>query len=294
MKKAILALALTAAVVSPPPSPALAEQTPVKSSASYNTDSDGVSFTTYSISTEKKNKPWNFTYSTMRIRQQDSTEHTINETRFLARWQYPFNDEAGMSAWAGYTDSNAWKFVSYGIEYHGVADYTDQFRLSYNHDSVPTVSAYKQHISGNSLYGDYRREIDRKLILNTSLKYTSYSDENFRKTMTIALAKDFSPRYRLGLAYCYDTSDKNKRSVFYLPKGESSLSLVPEIALPAGEGIFVMKATKSLFARNVNGSMSRTTYGAGYYLKNLYLGMQYYRDDDYWSRDYVFSWNNRW
>ncbi|HWR38503.1 MAG TPA: hypothetical protein VN611_03305 [Patescibacteria group bacterium] len=294
MKKFVVALGLAAVILPGLPPAAQAEQTPVRISASYNTDSDGVSFTNYSLTTERKNNPWNYMYTNTRIRQRDSEGNVITENRFTVNWRQPIDEESSFSVWAGYANSNVWKFAAFGAQYHGVVNYTDQLRLSYEHDAVPTVAAYNAHILGDRLSWSYQHEIDRRLTLDLALKYARFSDSNFRKTVTVALTKTFSPRYRLGLEYGYDTSDLNKKSVFYLPKGEHSLSLVPEIALPVGGGILVMTMSKSLFSRNVNGNINRTTYGARYRLKNLEIGMQYYRDDNYWSRDYSFSWNNRW
>ena len=293
MTKKINVIVLLLVILGLAPSAASAEQTPVRTSSSYNTDSDGVSTTSYSISTEIKNKPWNFTYGNTKISQRDSSG-VLYENRFITRWQQRLNEENRLSAWVGYSRSDNWKFASFGVQYEGVVNYIDYIRLGYSHDSVPTVAAYRERILNDRVALSYRQELDRRLYLETLLKYGTYSDGNFRKTFGLTLTKDFSPRYRLGLAYLYDTSDTDMRSVFYLPKGESSLSIVPEIAFPVGNGSLSFMMSRSIWARNQNGNIKRTTYGAKYNWHGLSLEMQYYRDDNYWSRDYSFSWNKKW
>ena len=270
-----------------------AEQTPVKISTSYNHDSDGVSNLSYSIATEKKNKPWNFSYSNTSIRQRDFTAR-LTEQRFITRWQHRINEENSFSAWMGYVDSNVWRFVPFGVQYQGVVNVIDQMRLSYSHDSVTTVAAYQNHILSDQIAWNYRKELDRRLMLDATLKYAQFSDKNYRKTFGISLAKDFSTRFRLGLAYLYDTSDYEKRSVYYLPKGESSLSLVPEYAIPIGEGSLAIRLSQSLLARNKDGHINRTTFGVRYQLNNLAFDVQCYSDGSYSSQDYSISWNTRW
>ena len=294
MKKIIEKIVIVVAVVTMAPGVALAALTPVGFSASHNSDSDGVRSTNYSIGTEKENEPWNYRYSHLKIRQGDSIGNIVDENSFTVKWQRRLNDESGISAWMGYNNNNIWKYTSFGVTYNGVVNYTDKIVLSYSHDSVPTVAAYRDHILGDRLSLSYQQELKKRLILDTNINYARYSDDNFRKTVGIALRKDFSPRYRLGLAYGYDTSDVNKRSVFYMPKGESSLSIVPEIALPIGDGILVMMMSKSLFSRNSNGAIHKESYGVRYSLNNLSIGNQYYRDDNYSSHDTSFSWDMKW
>jgi len=294
MKKILGVVAIVVAAVSVVPETAMAALTPIGFSSSYNSDSDGVSSINYSIGTEKENVPWNFRYSYLKIRQRESQGNFIDENSFKVKWHRPFNDETGISAWMGYNDSNIWKFTTFGVDYNGVVNYTDKMVLSYSHDSVPTVAAYKDHILGNRLSWRYQQELKKSLMLETNIKYAKYSDDNFRKTVGVTLTKDFSPRYRLGLAYVYDTSDLNKNSVFYMPKGESSLSIVPEVAFPIGDGTLVMTVSKSLTSHNSNGAIRKTTYGARYQLNNLSIGTLYYHDDNYWSHDTSFSWNMKW
>lgn len=294
MKKIIRAVIIMFAVVSAEPSITMAALTPVGFLASHNSDSDGVTSTTYSIGTEKENELWNYKYSRMKIRQRDSAGSIVDENAFIVKWHRPINDETGISAWMGYNTNNIWKFASFGATYNGVVNYTDKVVLSYSHDSVPTVAAYRDHILGNRLSWRYEQELKKMLILDTNINYAKYSDGNYRKTLGVTLRKDFSPRYRLGLAYSYDTSDLNKHSVFYMPKGESSVSIVPEVAFPVGDGILAMTASKSLISRNSNGAIDKTSYGVRYHLDNLAIGTQYYRDDNYWSHDTTFSWNMKW
>ena len=275
------------------PAVALAEQTPVRISASYNNDSDGVSYTSYSIATEKKNKPWNFSYSTTHINQRDSSAR-LTEQRFITRWQQRINEENSVSAWLGYAGSDSWNFAPFGLQYQGVVNQIDQMWLSYAHDSVTTVAAYQSHILSDQFAVRYRKELDRRLVLDTTVKYAMFSDENFRKTFGMSLTKDISPRFRLGLAYLYDTSDVDKRSVFYLPKEESSLSLVPEYAFPIGEGSLALRISQSLIARNKAGNINRTTFGVRYQLDNFAIDVQTYPDGSYSSQDYSVSWSTRW
>ena len=275
------------------PAVALAEQTPVRISASYNNDSDGVSYTSYSIATEKKNKPWNFSYSTTHINQRDSSAR-LTEQRFITRWQQRLNEENSVSAWLGYAGSDSWNFAPFGVQYQGVVNQIDQMWLSYAHDSVTTVAAYQSHILSDQFAVRYRKELDRRLVLDTTVKYAMFSDENFRKTFGMSLTKDISPRFRLGLAYLYDTSDVDKRSVFYLPKEESSLSIVPEYAFPIGEGSLALRISQSLIARNKAGHINRTTFGVRYQLDNFAIDVQTYTDGSYSSQDYSVSWSTRW
>ena len=275
------------------PAVALAEQTPVRISASYNTDSDGVSYTSYSIATEKKNKPWNFSYSNTNISQRDSSAR-LTEQRFITRWQQRLNEENSVSAWLGYAGSDSWNFAPFGVQYQGVVNQIDQLWLSYAHDSVTTVAAYQSHILSDQFAVRYRKELDRRLVLDTTVKYAMFSDENFRKTFGMSLTKDISPRFRLGLAYLYDTSDVDKRSVFYLPKEESSLSIVPEYAFPIGEGSLALRISQSLIARNKAGNINRTTFGVRYQLDNFAIDVQTYTDGSYSSQDYSVSWSTRW
>ena len=275
------------------PAVALAEQTPVRISASYNNDSDGVSYTSYSIATEKKNKPWNFSYSTTHINQRDSSAR-LTEQRFITRWQQRINEENSVSAWLGYAGSDSWNFAPFGLQYQGVVNQIDQMWLSYAHDSVTTVAAYQSHILSDQFAVRYRKELDRRLVLDTTVKYAMFSDENFRKTFGMSLTKDISPRFRLGLAYLYDTSDVDKRSVFYLPKEESSLSIVPEYAFPIGEGSLALRISQSLIARNKAGNINRTTFGVRYQLDNFAIDVQTYTDGSYASQDYSVSWSTRW
>ena len=275
------------------PAVALAEQTPVRISASYNNDSDGVSYTSYSIATEKKNKPWNFSYSTTHINQRDSSAR-LTEQRFITRWQQRINEENSVSAWLGYAGSDSWNFAPFGVQYQGVVNQIDQMWLSYAHDSVTTVAAYQSHILSDQFAVRYRKELDRRLVLDTTVKYAMFSDENFRKTFGMSLTKDISPRFRLGLAYLYDTSDVDKRSVFYLPKEESSLSIVPEYAFPIGAGSMALRISQSLIARNKAGNINRTTFGVRYQLDNFAIDVQTYTDGSYSSQDYSVSWSTRW
>ena len=275
------------------PAVALAEQTPVRISASYNNDSDGVSYTSYSIATEKKNKPWNFSYSTTHINQRDSSAR-LTEQRFITRWQQRINEENSVSAWLGYAGSDSWNFAPFGVQYQGVVNQIDQLWLSYAHDSVTTVAAYQSHILSDQFAVRYRKELDRRLVLDTTIKYAMFSDENFRKTFGMSLTKDISPRFRLGLAYLYDTSDVDKRSVFYLPKEESSLSIVPEYAFPIGAGSMALRISQSLIARNKAGNINRTTFGVRYQLDNFAIDVQTYTDGSYASQDYSVSWSTRW
>jgi hypothetical protein len=293
MKHTIIVLVLLSAFLGLVPSIALAEQTPVKMSASYNNDSDGVSFTSYSIATEKKNKPWNFSYSITNINQRDSSAK-LTEQRFITRWQQRLNEENSVSAWLGYAGSDSWSFAPFGVQYQGVVNQIDEMWLSYAHDSVTTVAAYQSHILSDQFAVRYRKELDRRLVLDTTIKYAMFSDENYRKTFGLSLTKDVSTRFRLGLAYLYDTSDINKRSVFYLPKEESSLSIVPEYAFPVGAGSLAFRVSQSLFARNNDGNINRTTFGVRYLLDNFAIDVQSYTDGSYSSQDYSVSWSTRW
>ena len=293
MRKNLSVIMLLLAIWGGIPSLAQAEQTPVKISASYNHDSDGVSYISYSIATEKKNKPWNFSYANTSIRQRDYSAR-LTEQRFIIRWQNRINEENSVSAWLGVVDSNVWQFIPFGVQYQGVVNTIDQIWLSYAHDSVTTVAAFQNHIFSDQFTGRYRKELDRRLMLDATLKYAQFSDKNYRKTFGIGLAKDFSPRLRLGLAYLYDTSDYDKRSVYYLPKGESSLSLVPEYAIPIGEGSLAIRLSQSLLARNKDGHINRTTLGVRYQLDHFAIDVQCYSDGSYSSQDYSVSWNTRW
>ena len=293
MTKIISVIALQIFLLCLVPTIALAEQTPVKFSVSHNNDSDGVSYLSYNMATEKKNKPWNFSYSVTNINQRDSSAK-LTEQRFITRWQQRINEENSVSAWLGYAGSDSWNFAPFGIQYQGVVNSVDQMWLSYAHDSVTTVAAYQNHILSDQFALRYRKELDRRLVLDTTIKYAMFSDENFRKTFGMSLTKDISPRFRLGLAYLYDTSDINKRSVFYLPKEESSLSLVPEYAFPVGEGSLALRMSKSLLARNIDGNINRTTFGVRYQLDNFAIDVQTYTDGSYSSQDYSVSWNTRW
>lgn len=290
MKKIIKAVALAAVVVNVAPSTALAALTPVGINASSSSDSDGVSYTSYSIGTAKEDTPWNYTYANLKIR--DLKGGRADENIFTVKWHRPINDESGIAAWVGYANNSNWNFSPFGMAYNGVVNYTDKVVLNYSHESVPTVLAHKYHIFANSLSGRYQHEIEKGLMLENNMKYARYSDDNARKTLGVALTKDFGTRYRLGLAYSYDTTDINKiydsdKRPYYMPQGQSALSIVPEVALPVGEGTLVMKASKSLTSHS-------KTYGVGYHLDNLYVGLQYYRDDTYWSHDTSFSWSNKW
>ena len=293
MTKTISVIVLLFSLLGFVPAVALAEQTPVRISASYNNDSDGVSYTSYSIATEKKNKPWNFSYSNTNISQRDSSAR-LTEQRFITRWQQRLNEENSVSAWLGYAGSDSWSFAPFGVQYQGVVNQIDQMWLSYAHDSVTTVAAYQNHILSDQFAVRYRKELDRRLVLDTTVKYAMFSDENFRKTFGMSLTKDISPRFRLGLAYLYDTSDVDKRSVFYLPKEESSLSIVPEYAFPIGEGSLALRISQSLIARNKAGNINRTTFGVRYQLDNFAIDVQTYTDGSYASQDYSVSWSTRW
>lgn len=294
MKKIIKVVTLMGVVISMMPSTAMAALTPVEISSSHNTDSDGVKSQNYSISTTKENKPWNYSYSYLKMRQGGVVGNFVNENAFTAKWRRPINDESGVSAWIGYNQSNIWKYVPFGAKYNGVVNYTDKVEVIYNHQSVSSVLAYKAHILGDQLSGSYQQELKKGLVLNTNVSYAKYSDENYRQTLGMTLKKDFGLYYRLGIAYKYDTSDINRSSVFYMPKGEHSLSITPEVAFPVGEGSVVMTASKSLSAKDINGKINSTTYGVGYHFSNMYIGTQYSHDDNYWSRDTSFSWNGRW
>lgn len=295
MRKNIITIVLLGTFFVLVPSTVMAALTPVRISSAYNSDSDGVSFFEYSIGTEMKNKPWNYSFSNIRIKQSDMVgDGSLSARKFTVRWQRPINEESGISAWAGYSGSDIWKFATFGAQYRGVVNYTDKMSVNYSRDSVNTIAAYKSRILSDGLSFRYEKELDRRLVLDHSVKYASYSDGNFRRTAGVALRKDFSPHYRLGLAYLYETSDLDKRSVFYLPKGESSISLVPEFAWQVGKGSVVLKMSKALYARNVDGNINRTSYGAEYQINNFSLGMQYSRDADYCARDYSFSWNIKW
>jgi hypothetical protein len=293
MTKAIRVIVLLVALSSFTPALTTAEQTPVRISAAYNSDSDSVSFTSYSIATEKKNKPWNFYYTVTNINQRDSTAR-LTEQRFITRWQQRINEENSFSAWVGYSYSENWQFAPFGVQYQGVVNTIDQLRLSYAHDSVTTVAAYQNRIMSDSLSLNYVKEIDRRLKLDTLVKVAKYTDENFRNTFGLSFVKDVSRRFRLGLAYLYDTSDVDKRSVYYLPKEESSLSIVPEYAFPIGQGSLALRLSQSLVARNKAGNISRTTFGVRYQLDNLAIDVQCYSDGSYSSQDYSVSWSTRW
>ena len=293
MIHSLIVIVLLSAFLGLVPAVALAEQTPVNFSTSYNNDSDGVSYTSFRIATEKKNKPWNFSYSATNINQRDSSAK-LTEQRFITRWQQRINEENSVSAWLGYAGSDIWNFAPFGVQYQGVVNSTDEIWLSYAHDSVITVAAYQDHIFSDRLAGRYRKELDRRLMLDTGISYAKFSDENFRNTFGISLTKDVNTRFRLGLAYLYDTSDINKRSVFYLPKEESSLSIVPEFAFPVGAGSLAIRMSKSLLARNKDGNINRTTFGVRYQLDNFAIDAQSYSDGSYSSQDYSVSWNTRW
>lgn len=299
MKKIIKVVMLMAVVVSVVPSTALAALMPVGMNASSSSDSDGVSYTSYSIGTAKEDIPWNYTYSHLKIR--DLQGRVVDENAFTVKWHRPINDEAGIAAWLGYTNNNIWKFTNFGVMYNGVVNYTDKVVLNYGHDSVPTVAAYSAHIMSNSLSGRYQHEISKGLMLEANMKYARYSDDNARKAVGVNITKDFGTHYRLGLAYSYDTTDINRaynppdNKPYYMPQGQSALSIVPEVALPIGDGTLVMSASKSLSARNIKGAIHSKTYRVGYHLNNLYIGTAYYHDDTpYWSHDTSFSWNMRW
>lgn len=293
MTKIIGVIALQIVLLCFVPPVVLAEQTPVKLSVSHNSDSDGVSYLSFSMATEKKNKPWNFSYSATSINQRDSAAR-LTEQRFTARWQQRFNEENSVAAWLGYSYSDNWQFAPFGIQYQGVVNTIDQMWLSYSHDSITTVAAYQNRILSDHFSWRYRKELDRRLVLDTTIKYSQFSDANYRKTFGLGLTKDFSRRFRLGLAYLYDTSDIGMRSVFYLPKEESSLSIVPEYGIPLGEGSLVFRLSQSLIARNYSGNISRTTFGVRYQLDNFAFDVQCYNDGSYSSQDYSVSWTTRW
>jgi len=218
----------------------------------------------------------------------------LTEQRFITRWQQRLNEENSVSAWLGYAGSDSWNFAPFGVQYQGVVNQIDKMWLSYAHDSVTSVAAYQSHILSDQFAVRYRKELDRRLVLDTTIKYAMFSDENYRKTFGLSLTKDVSTRFRLGLAYLYDTSDINKRSVFYLPKEESSLSIVPEYAFPVGAGSLAFRVSQSLFARNNDGNINRTTFGVRYLLDNFAIDVQSYTDGSYSSQDYSVSWSTRW
>ena len=286
----ITAFAIAACMI---PVTASAEQTPVTISSSYNTDSDGVKNTTVTIATAKEIQPFNFSYSRLKIQQRDSAD-SVNENALKVNWNYRMNEERGYRAWVNLSQNNIWNHASYGLQYYGVANTIDTVTVSYSHESVQTLSAYQNRIMGDNLAMEYWQEIYRDLMLDTKVRYSSYSDSNYRKNFSTGLTKAFGRHFRTGLVYSYDTSDVNKKSVFYLSKQESSLSLTMEAAIKIGEGSLLLKRTGSLFSRDVTGRINKTKYGATYRLRNLNLGLQYYKDDNYWSREVSCSWSNRW
>ena len=125
MTKIISVIALQIFLLCLVPTIALAEQTPVKFSVSHNNDSDGVSYLSYNMATEKKNKPWNFSYAATSISQRDSTAR-LTEQRFITRWQQRFNEENSVAAWLGFSYSDNWQFAPFGIQYQGVVNTIDQ------------------------------------------------------------------------------------------------------------------------------------------------------------------------
>lgn len=286
----ITAFAMAACMI---PVTASAEQTPVTISSSYNTDSDGVKNSTVTIAAAKEIQPFHFSYSRLKIQQRDSSD-SVNENALKINWNYRINEERGYRAWVNLSQNNVWNHASYGLQYDGVANTIDKVTVSYSHEAVQTLSAYQNRIMGNNLAMEYRQEIYRDLTMDTKVKYSSYSDSNYRKSFSAGLTKAFGRHYRAGLVYSYDTSDVNKKSVFYLPKQESSLSLTMEAAVKVGEGSLLLKRTGSLFSRDVTGRIDKTTYSVMYRLRNLNLGLQYYKDDNYWAREVSFSWSNRW
>ena len=286
----ITAVAMAASMI---PAAVSAEQTPVTISSSYNTDSDGVKNTTVTIATANEMKPFNFSYSRLKIKQKDSAA-SVNENALKVNWNYRLNEERGYGAWVNLPQNNIWNHPSYGVQYHGVANTIDTVRVSYSHDAVQTLPAYQNRITGNSLAMEYKQELQRDWTLDTQAKYSSYSDSNYRKSFGAGLTKAFGLHYRAGLLYGYDTSDVNKKSVFYLPRNESSLSLITEAAFQVGDGSLLLRRTGSLFSRDITGTINKTTYGATYHLSNLNLGIQYYKDDNYWAREYSCSWSGRW
>lgn len=286
----ITAFAIVASII---PVTALAEQTPVTISSSYNTDSDGVKNSTVTIATAKERNPFNFSYSRLKIQQRDSAD-SVDENALKINWNYRINEERGYRAWVNLSQNNIWNHASYGLQYYGVANTIDKVTASYSHEAVQTLAAYQNCIMGDNLAMEYRQEIYRDLTLDTKVKYASYSDSNYRKSFSTGLTKAFGRHYRVGLMYDYDTSDVNKKSVFYLPKQQSSLSLTMEAAVKIGEGSLLLKRTGSLFSRDVTGRINKTTYGVTYRLRNLNLGLQYYKDDNYWAREFSCSWSNRW
>ena len=174
MTKIIGVIALQIVLLCFVPPVVLAEQTPVKLSVSHNSDSDGVSYLSFSMATEKKNKPWNFSYSATSINQRDSAAR-LTEQRFTARWQQRFNEENSVAAWLGYSYSDNWQFAPFGIQYQGVVNTIDQMWLSYSHDSITTVAAYQNRILSDHFSWRYRKELDRRLVLDTTIKYSQFS-----------------------------------------------------------------------------------------------------------------------
>ncbi|MBP2626222.1 MAG: hypothetical protein H6Q68_933 [Firmicutes bacterium] len=264
---------------------------PVQIGLSYSKDSDGLDSYSYSIGTEKEEKPLNFTVYQNRLVQSNTS---INENMLLGKWVKTVSKKANVTLWTGFLKNDIRDFISYSGMYDTEVRGDDHMWFSYGHDAVGTVLAHQNGISTNTTTFSYLHKPVEDVEMILKVEHTAYSDNNNQKKLDISIAKHFSERLKLGVAYGYNSADYSASPVYYVPVQESTLSIVPQLAIPIGLGKVVLTGEKSLVADNSSGSISRYSIATDVIFGNLSMGTKYFSEPAYSSRTWHMNWNHEW
>lgn len=269
----------------------LATATPVETGFVYSTDSDGVVSHSYRIATANEEQPLNFTFYRNRLSQSGTT---INENVLVGQWVRPVSEKANITLWTGLLKNDIRNFVSYAGMYDVKVGDADHMWLSYGHDAIGTVNAYRQGITTNTGTFSYSHKPVEDVELLLKGQHVAYSDSNNQQILDLSITKNFSERFKLGLKYGYDSADFQVPGIYYVPLQQSTFSIVPEWNIPIGVGKLVFTGEQSFAGHDSTGSINLHSVSADYKINNVSVGTTYFRTDDYSSRDWHMNWNHNW
>jgi|GEM_PF-4436344 len=258
----------------------------------FSNDSDGVTSYSYKIGTANEENPLNFTFYHTKLSQSNTT---INEQVLLGKWVRPLSDQANVTLWTGFLKNDIRNFVSYAAMYDTNVKEDDHIWFSYGHEAVGTVEAHRKGISTNTMTLSYLHKPAEDVEVIVTAAHSAYSgvNKNNQKKFDLSLGKQFSERFKLGVAYGYNSADHLGSPDYYVPVQESVFSIVPEYNIPIGTGKMIITGKRSLTGHNHTGSIQYYSIGGELVFDSISLGGKYLKAGDYSSRTWQINWNRQ-
>jgi len=290
-KKIVVAVVSLMAVLSMNLVMAAAEPVKVATSFSYSKDSDGVVYHAYHIGTADEDKPVSINLYRTNIFQ---SGERINDNTILGKWQLAVTDLAKFTLWTGYTYNDIRTFIPYAVMYDTKLANDDHVWLSFGHNAVSTIQAYRQGVTSNAAGVSYLHDFGAGVNFTAQAGSTLFSDSNSEKKFNLAVSKKYSQYFTMNLGYGYDNAEHKASPVYYVPVGEQVLFVGANYTVPVGVGKLALAAEQSLAAHNSDGSIKRQSISADLTFGSFSTGAKYFRSGDYWAKTCQITWNHAW